>query len=134
MTPLGRMIAMGTALAVLANGCSSKETTAIVAGTVTLDGAALKSGQIRFIPDDGRSPTAGAVIVEGRYTATITPGTKTIEISSPMDGPARSMYDEAPPSREVGGDLVPARYNARSELTLEVRPGDQEHNFELTSK
>lgn len=134
MISLTRLAATGALLAALANGCAPRDEKSTVAGTVTLDGTVLKTGQIRFVPLDGSSPSAGAVIVDGRYTVETTPGEKTIEISSPKEGRARQMYDDAPEASNLRGDLVPARYNAQTELTLEVRLGSQNQDFELTSR
>jgi hypothetical protein len=135
---MGRRFAqlLATGAIVLSNGCSPQTTTGVVTGTVTLDGVLLETGQIRFVPVDGQTPTAGAVIIDGRYSATVVPGQKTVEISSPLEAPARPMYDIAPEPATDGadGDLVPAKYNTHTELKLEVRPGEMQHNFQLTSK
>jgi hypothetical protein len=130
------MLVACAALATLAGGCSSGESVGTVTGSITLDGAPLKSGQIRFVPLDGETATAGAVITDGQYSATVAPGQKTVEITSPQGAPPRKMYDDAPsPSRRVAEtDLVPARYNVQSELKVEVRPGEERHDFELHSK
>ena len=46
------------------------------------------------------------------------------------------MYDNSPQPATEGadGELVPAKYNAHTELKIEIRPGAAQHNFELTSK
>ena len=133
---LSTALASLAACAALAIGCAKESDTGVVTGTVTLDGAPLKTGQIRFVPVDGQSPTAGAVITDGKYTATVSLGEKSVEISSPQEGPARRMYDPAPQSAQAnsGGDLVPARYNAHSELKIDVRPDAEPYNFELLGK
>ena len=103
---------------------------------MTLDGALLKTGQIRFVPVDGQTPTAGAVITDGQYSATVAPGQKTVEISSPTGRPRAIDVRQLASARAEGadGDLVPAKYNAQTELKIEVRPGAEPHNFELFSK
>lgn len=122
--------------ALAAVGCSPAATEGVLTGAVTLDGAPVSSGQIRFVPVDGRSPTGGAVITAGKYSTKLAPGEYSVEISSPKEGPARSMYDAAPapaPS-DAGAETIPARYNAKTELKLNVEAGDVHHDFTLTSK
>jgi hypothetical protein len=117
-----------------APGCSSGAASSQISGTVTLDGAPLKTGQIRFVPVDGQTPTAGAVITDGKYSTKLAPGEKTVEISSPREAPARPMYSDAPPPpAAAGGELVPARYNANTELKIEIKGGDNTKDFALTS-
>jgi hypothetical protein len=123
-------------VALAALGCSPAATEGVLTGAVTLDGAPVNSGQIRFVPVDGQSPTAGAVITAGRYETKLAPAEYSVEISSPKEGPTRSMYDASPeptPS-DAGAETIPARYNAKTELKLKVEAGDAERNFELTSK
>jgi hypothetical protein len=131
---LARSVAVVFAVAALAGGCSSDETEGVVTGAVTLDGVPLKAGQIRFVPVDGETATAGAVITDGQYSATVAPGPKTVEISSPKEGAVRSMYSDAPQRPPAGGDLIPARYNAKTELKVDIRPGAEQHDFDLQSK
>src|SRR5688500_13793903 len=60
--------------ALMITGCS-EPTVGTVSGTITVDGASVKSGSIAFFPVDGRSSTSGAEIVDGQYKATVAPGT-----------------------------------------------------------
>jgi hypothetical protein len=126
-----KMLALALLLGLTA-GCSSEPT---VTGEVWLDGQPLKEGVIRFVPVDGKSQTASAPIIDGRFTATMPPGEKRVEISAPKVVGKRKMYD-LPDSPEVDNvvERLPGRYNVRSELTLTVRPGTQEKRLELTSQ
>jgi hypothetical protein len=98
-------------LLAVAMGCSKPATTGTVTGTVKLDGVPLKSGQIRFVPVDGQSPTAGAVITDGQYRAPVSFGEKSVEITSPREGAARrcTMQLTTPPPADAGGELIRAR-------------------------
>ena len=49
-------------------------------GLVTFNGEPVKNGTISFIPLDGKGQTEGVLIVEGRYTARISPGNMKVEI------------------------------------------------------
>ena len=54
---------------VLTVGCGPESKMTKVTGTVTIDGVMPDSGSISFIPVDGMTPTAGAVIEKGKYTS-----------------------------------------------------------------
>ena len=125
------MVSLGVAIAMLA-GCSASKTHGIVAGTVTLEGSALAEGTVRFVPIDEASQTASARIADGKFTAKVPVGRMRVEFSAPKVTGRQRMYD-APDSPEVDivGELLPAKYNIRSELTYEVRPGEQSYEIEL---
>lgn len=132
-----RIVGVTAMIVALPVGCSKPPAEGVLTGAVKLDGVPIKSGQIRFVPVDGQSSTAGAAITDGNYKATVSPGQKSVEITSEAEGAARKMYDSAPtasPPAGAGRELIPAKYNARTELKIEVKAGDQQHDFDLTSK
>ena len=90
-----------------------------------------------FFPVDGQSQTAGASIKEGKYVAEQVPVTKMkVEIrGNKATGRKIKAYDtpDSPVSDEIV-ELVPQRYNSQSELTLEVKKGEQDAPFALKSK
>jgi hypothetical protein len=116
-------------------GCARDAPTGTVTGEVTLDGQPLKEGVIRFVPVDGKTPTADAAITAGRFTATVPVGAKRLEVTAPKVVGKLKMYDtpDSPVVDQVV-ELLPARYNVRSELTMIVQKGPQEKRFELKSK
>jgi hypothetical protein len=120
---------------VLAAGCSDPST-GEVTGAVKVDGKPAPPGSsITFVPVDGKSPTAGGVIQNGKYTVRVPVGIAKIEIRAP--GPVNRSKDakEGPGPR---GDLVeeslPEKYNDQSELRLDVHPGKNTRDFDLRSK
>jgi hypothetical protein len=127
-TRAGWAAALLTALA-LAAGCDNGPATGEVTGTVTVDGQTPAAGSsIRFVPADGKSPTAGATIEGGTYTAKVPVGTAKVEIRVPRvkekfkgDGPGGDRIEES----------LPAKYNEKTELTFEVKPGKNEKNWEV---
>jgi hypothetical protein len=132
-----RHTALAAALAAgLAAGCGGGDRPGVVRGAVTLDGQPLAAGLIRFVPADGKTPTADAAITDGRFAAEgVPPGEKRIEISAPKVIGKQKMYDTPDsPVVEQTVELLPAKYNVRSELTMTVLPGEQEKRFELTLK
>lgn len=111
-----------------------------VSGKVTMDGQPLKMGTIRFSPEDPRGVSSGGPITEGAFAIRedegLPPGRYTVRIYS--TAPDESVAEGAPPglaTQKPGIDLVPPRYNAQSELTREVKDGEQnQFDFELTTK
>lgn len=120
-------------LTLAAVGCSGDAKLGQVSGTVSLDGRPLAAGLIRFVPVDGQSPTADTAITEGAYSASVPPGEKRVEITSPKVVGKRKAYDTPDsPTIDIVTELLPARYNTRTELTLTVVTGSQEKEFALS--
>jgi hypothetical protein len=125
---------MSAALLISQIGCSQDTTHGIVNGTVTLDGAPLPSGLIRFTPEDGQSPSADAAINDGTFEARVPVGKKRVTISAPKVVGKRKMYETPDsPTVDTVEELLPEQYNVRSTLTLTVTPGEQPAKFELQS-
>jgi hypothetical protein len=115
-------------------GCSSDSQHGIVTGKVTLDGQPLADGVIRFAPTNGRTAAVDASIADGQFTARVPIGETRVTISSPKVVGKRKAYDTPDsPTVDVVEERIPALYNARSELTLSVIAGEQQHDFELKS-
>jgi hypothetical protein len=95
----------------------------------------LKEGDVRFVPADGKSQTTSAKIIDGEFTAQVPTGEMRVEISAPKVIGKRKMYDtpDSPVVDKVK-ELLPPRYNAKSELRLTVKSGVQEETFPLKSK
>jgi hypothetical protein len=126
----------GLLLLVTALGCGGGGSGARVHGRVTLDGAPV-DGSIRFVPTDGKTPTAGAPIEGGEYSAEKIPVTSMrVEITAAKGGPQPPRtYDTANPQPLIQTkELIPARYNTKSDLKCDVQRGDNTFNFELVSK
>jgi hypothetical protein len=120
--------------AVFIAGCE-EPTTGTVTGVVTVDGAPAERGAIDFFPADGKASTAGAEIVDGRYTAEVAFGQSKVEIRVPKVVGERKLYD-APnsPMKSVLAETLPAKYNDASELTIDVQPGENRKDFNLMTK
>jgi hypothetical protein len=114
-------------------GCSSADTTT-VSGTVTLDGSPLKEGVVRFVPTDGKTATSSAAIKDGKFSTVVPKGEMRVEFSAPKVIGQKKMYDtpEAPLVDEVV-ELLPERYNVKSEMKITVKGGGQTESFTLES-
>lgn len=120
---------------VFSPGCSKEATQGVVTGTVTLDGQPLKAGTIRFDAADGRAAATDASIIDGKFTAKVTPGDKRVTITSPKVTGKKKMYDTPDsPVFDVTEEQIPRRYNAQTDLKLTVKAGDQDAPFDLKSK
>lgn len=122
------------AAALVFAGCSTAPPTGTVSGEVTFDGQPIKDGRIAFIPVDGQGQTGGAAIKDGKFEAKDVPVAKMkVEINgNRLTGRKIKAYDtpESPVSDEIV-ELVPARYNINSELTLDVKKGSQTVKYDL---
>lgn len=115
-----------------------------VTGTITLDGKPLVGIAVVFQPDSGR-PARGMTDADGKYELTYirnTKGTKVgpnrVEIAPSEDGEAEEpevAEGEAKPApkRKSGKPSIPARYNVRTELNADVKPGENKFDFALES-
>jgi hypothetical protein len=114
-----------------------------VSGTVTLDGQPLKSGMIQFQPTSAGEATAGgAAIVDGKYSVPkaqgLVPGKYQVMITGvtgPPEAPKEQLPGDAPRPVLPAKELIPDRYNAKTELTAQVNTGGPNtFPFELSSK
>jgi hypothetical protein len=116
-------------------GCSGLSSQGTINGTVTLDGQPLTEGVVRFVPVDGKSQTATENIKDGKFSATVPLGEMRVEFSAPKVGKPHKVYDtpDSPVVEDVG-ELIPARFNVRSEFKIAVKKGSQDETFALQSK
>jgi hypothetical protein len=115
-------------------GCE-KSKIGTVNGTITVDGSPAKSGSIAFFPVDRKSPTAGAEIRDGQYTARVPLGISKVEIRVSKVTAQKKLYNTPnSPVRPILSEVLPAKYNEETELTLDVKPGSNEQDYPLTTK
>ncbi|BBO33819.1 hypothetical protein [Lacipirellula parvula] len=117
-------------------GCGSQDPNrGEVTGIVTVNGQPAVTGAVAFSPVDGQSPTSGGKIIDGKYTVTASTGTSRVAIRVPKVVGKRKLYNTPDsPEQPLMAETLPPEYNDRTTLTLEVKPGDNEHNFELQTK
>jgi hypothetical protein len=118
-------------------GCTNGPTQGEIQGRVTLDSKPVEKGIIRLIPTDNRlSPTA-ANIRQGKFELRLPVATYRVEISWPKLPPETSAAGKFTTDLKedyIIPELIPAKYNTKSELTFEVKSGLSEPWFELTSR
>jgi hypothetical protein len=114
-------------------GCQRGPEVGTVKGTITIDGRPVDGGIVRFVPADGNSQPADCVITGGAYTVTMPVGEKNVEIfwaKSASDAP----IDTASQGTEKIVQMIPAKYNTQTTLTHVIAKGDEQKDFELSSK
>jgi hypothetical protein len=105
-----------------------------VHGIITLDGQSYPDAQVVFTPAEGR-PSSGITDSNGRYELTYVRDVKgaaigkhTISITTIQK--SSSDRGDDPPFKET----IPDRYNVRTVLSEDVKPGDNSFDFALTSQ
>lgn len=141
----------------VAGGCSqgpqadySKLGLVEVSGTVTLDGEPLPQAAIFFVNEADNTHSYGVTDAQGYYSmmlnnqkSGVIPGTKRVEIATSKNplgdavGAGAEMMEveedpDAAPKRNKN-EKVPACYNDRSKLKLEITAGDSAVDFQLKS-
>jgi len=111
-------------------GCGTKFSD--VHGKVALLGTPIDKGTIAFVPAGGLGPTAAGRIKEGLYSVPVLPGQYKVRISGFRKvGEHRASVDPNSPMKEISEEIVPPRYNTATTLIREIKPGEQEEDFEL---
>jgi hypothetical protein len=112
-------------------------------GTVTLDGQPLTGGHLNFEPQGGQATQSGGMIKDGKFDVTeeagAAPGLYSVAIFSgaaPLPAGVIPGSPEADVAALQGpGELVPPKYNVRTTLTADVKPGEENvFSFELSTK
>lgn len=102
-----------------------------VTGTVTFDGQPVNDGGITLSSDDPTLPDDAGTIVGGNFKFLASAGKKIVRIRAsrevPQPGPANVPRDP------VFEEYLPAKFNEKSALTIEVVPGRKNH-FDLPLK
>lgn len=121
-------------LALVVAGCSGDSLTYYtVTGKVTYDSEPVKNGSIIFTPGfDPELPPVGGTIEDGKYTLKAYPGQFKVKITASRPNPAKTI--KTPGGQDVlfNDQYIPAKYNEKTELTVDVDDGDPNTlDFEL---
>jgi hypothetical protein len=122
-------------------GCGDGSAT--VSGTVTYDGQPVKEGYVTFSPADGKGPSAGGPIANGRYTAEkVPPGPKIVLVEA-ADKPVPSVQSQGDvekltkelkgklgPDGIIRADTIPPTADGNSRK-VDVKAGSQELNLDI---
>ncbi|WP_240911481.1 hypothetical protein [Paludisphaera soli] len=127
-------------LALVAAGCGAQEgpPREPVAGVVTLDGQPLEKGLITFTPEAGGELVVSGLIVDGAFNLPRDEGPglgpHRVDVwSKKATGKAVKNPDDPENPNEERVEIVPPRYNLRSELKADVvQGGENRFTYELT--
>jgi hypothetical protein len=128
--------AIAVGLLVAAAGCGQAgPELGSVKGTITLDGKPLEGAEISFQPDSATgSPALGETDAEGRYELRYTRSRNGADLGRHKVRISTAIEREAEHGKIVRArERVPAKYNAKSELTAEVKSGKNTIDFPLES-
>ncbi|TWT55635.1 hypothetical protein KOR42_27620 [Thalassoglobus neptunius] len=137
----GLIIPVACSVFLTAVGCGGGDlpNMGYVSGTVKMDGKPLENAVITFQPEHAR-PSYGRTDAEGYYELVYTGdnkgatvGTHQVKISC-TELPESSGEEGGYENSGRGKEIVPAKYNALTELTFDVEPGSNEANFDITSE
>jgi hypothetical protein len=127
-------------LALAFTACDGKKT-AVVSGTVTLDGQAITFGTVAFVGTDGRVDQA-MITPDGRYSIPKAPVGDVVITVVTYPLPPQVQPPDQPASKastDRGGakytPIPPAYGDAKlSPLKYSVQAGDQQYDIKLTNK
>jgi hypothetical protein len=110
-------------------GCGgSGPRVAPVHGRITLDGQPLANADIKFQPDGPERPSVGRSNAEGNYDLMFKRG---------QPGAVVGMHTVriwVSPDIVPNPPIIAARFDSKSELRKEVKPGDNPFDFDVTTE
>jgi hypothetical protein len=130
-----RCIVCALALFTLA-GCGSGKVS--VEGSVTFDGEPVGGGSIALTPETGAGVSGGAQIVKGKFEIgsdkNLPPGKYKVEIIwNKKTGKTLPNASDPGTTLEETKQVIPARYNSKTELSADLKPGSNPLTFDLKS-
>lgn len=109
---------------------------AAVKGKVTFGGEPVENGSISFIPSNDKSRKAGAQIVKGEYNIPEAggPNLGSYAVQIHWAKPTGKKYVEPDSGSELDElkEVIPDKYHDKTELTIDIKAGVNEKNWELT--
>ena len=116
-------------------GCSGtpedQPDTASVKGLVVMEGEPIEGAVVTFAPDAGR-PSTGITNSQGIFELAYNPTTKGAKIGKHTVRISTARYVENPDGTTTEmKEVIPAKYNESSSLTVEVKPGENDFPFKL---
>jgi len=123
----------GLTLLLALAGCGGDAAIGEVSGTISYGGKPVEEGAITFTPIDGKGRTGGGEIKDGQYTAKgVAVGRMKVSITNAKVYGYKKLYDTPDsPKQALKRNEIPEKYNEKTELEYEVKPGKNEKNWEL---
>src|SRR5436190_1919854 len=99
-----------------------------VHGLVRLDGQPLVNADIKFQPDDGPRAAVGRTDSTGHYQLMYMRGVPGATVGQHV------VHISVSPNVVPNPPKIAARFDSKSELHREVKPGDNEFDFDVTTE
>ncbi len=114
-------------------GCSDGKSS--VTGSVTMDGQPVASGSVTFIKQGAELAREGAIIQGGSFRTSLPPGTYKLELNGQKVVGKRKQkaFDGSDEEVDLTEEAFPPRYNTKSELIQEIKPGANAIKLDLKS-
>lgn len=120
-------------MVLLLSACGSDGGLTEISGVVSYAGQPVQKGSINFLPSDGKGPTAAAIIAGGKYSVKVAPGRKQVTVEGHKIVGQRHLNRNDPRSPIVDTleQILPERYNTKTELTREISSSAVTYDFAL---
>ena len=110
-----------------------------LSGTVTVDGAPLKQGNLSLQPTEQQPTSSGAMIADGKYVIArdqgLVAGKYRVSINAPVPGTGGEAAEMPGMPPLPAKELIPAKWNTDSEHFIEVKKeGPFVFDFEVKTK
>lgn len=116
-------------------GCEPTNKKGHVSGKIEVDGQPLDEASITFKPVDGKGPTSGGVVKRGQYSADVPVGSMKVSINQGKVVGKKKVYPTPDsPEMPITKEALPARFNEKTELQIDVQPGENKKDFILSTK
>ncbi|MBN9122237.1 MAG: hypothetical protein J0I06_24375 [Planctomycetes bacterium] len=120
----------GLMLVGLSFGCGGSGSS--VSGTVTFNGQPVESGNINFIPADGKGAPVGGEIKGGKYTVrNVTPGKNKVVVTAYSSGEGTSSMDAGIQAAKSGKHEGVAANSEGNSQVHDISSGSSELNLTL---
>ncbi|WP_437203256.1 carboxypeptidase-like regulatory domain-containing protein [Planctomicrobium sp. SH664] len=128
-----RLLVLAMTTATLLGCGGSADDRGVVVGTILMNGQPLPNAVVLFNSGQGR-PSQGITDAQGKYE---------LKYSSQQKGAVPGHYSVMISPLELSDDAaktakntvrIPAKYNSKTELTADVKPGKNAIDFALTSE
>lgn len=101
-----------------------------VSGDVKFNGSPVEDGRIQFRALDGDKKAYSSTIKNGAYSIECKPGKMSVEITASRIIPGK--FDNSNGEKSPVGEMyIPAKYNSKTELVVEVSVSNANHSFDL---
>ncbi len=120
----------------LTGGCGKSDNVSGVTGTITLAGEPLSKATVTFIAQESRNVARAITDANGRYRLLYSPDVEGAEVGGhrvSITTYSSGDPDGDPPLPKTP-EKIPAKYNARTELTVTVTPGNNVIDFALVGE